>query len=169
MNCTVILTEKGRLAKWLQLHLGDLFISLLRDGTIRSIEVKSDYRDDTGNIFLETWSNWLVRHGWLFHLRADVLWYYFPHTKRLYSIYLPELKKWAFSDWFLFKNFREKSQKRYGQQNDTRGIAVPIGVLQQSLGRYMKNTTLPIGPNELANLLNFGEDRNDESCVVYNF
>lgn len=156
-----VLTDKGRLARFMQEQIGDLLMND-RNGKLWSVEVKSEQRF-TGNLFLETWSNRnlddLFRHaevgsnpGWLHKSRADILFYHFLDHDKLYVFNLFALKRWAFNepsqvrassaeDAAGFKgpllgriyDFREIRQSKYKQMNDTWGRIVPIKVLEKEV------------------------------------
>ena len=117
-----------------QKDLGDF--SVLIGGDRRWVECKIEQRF-TGNLFLETWSNrQRFTPGWLHTSQADVLWYYFLDTERLYTVPMDFLKKWAFGyedevgqHRANVYNFAEKPQSKRNQLNDTWGRIVPIANL----------------------------------------
>src|SRR5262245_34199884 len=129
-----VLTDKGRLAEFLQTTVGDALLNVA-DGRVLGVELKSEERDGHGNFFLETWSNCehgYQKAGWMITLRSDVLLYYFVAEKRLYSIPFARLWQWAFRlpgkvgpQGRIF-DFPEKPQTKYEQRNLTMGRCVPI-------------------------------------------
>lgn len=154
-----VLTNKGRLGSYLQQEVGDLLFND-GDGRLWAVELKAEQRF-TGNLFLETWSNRNLEDpaahaergsnpGWLYKLRADLLFYHFIDDDRLYVFSLFALKQWAFDApskrmrmaepdssgvrselrGRLF-DFCERPQGKYEQRNDTYGRIVPIKVLEQ--------------------------------------
>lgn len=151
-----VVTDKGRLAPYLQSVVGDLIFND-RDGGMWTVELKADATAHP-NLFLETWSNRNLddlanRHvggrkpGWLLTLNADLLFYHFVNQDKLVVVSLPGLQRWAFCA--LSRNvsepmnargerarlqgrlwdFREVKQKSYQQKNDTWGRPVPISIL----------------------------------------
>lgn len=139
-------TCKGPLARYLQAEIGDVIVNTTEEKVIAA-EIKIEQRH-TGNLFLETWSNRnlddRVSHaergsnpGWMLKLRADLLLYYFLDTDDLYSVPLFRLKQWAFGcrakPGRLYA-FKEVSQQRYGQLNETVGRIVPIAILRDEVG-----------------------------------
>lgn len=150
-----VVTDKGRLAPYLQSVVGDLVFND-RQGRMWTVELKAD-ATSYGNLFLETWSNRNLddlanRHvggrkpGWLLTLNADLLFYHFTNQDKLVIFNLPALQRWAFCA--LSRNmsepnqrgertrlqgrlwdFRETVQKQSSQKNDTWGRPVPIDVL----------------------------------------
>ena len=128
-----VLTNKGRLATDLQLAYGDAFVS--RDGNFYACEFKVERRF-TGNFFIETWSNRSrFRRGWLDHLDADLLLYYFTDSCELFVIPFPRLKRWAFggdSPNERLHDYRHVCQHKYEQKNDTWGRLVPVAVIHAS-------------------------------------
>lgn len=139
-------TVKGNLARFLQAQMGDVIVNTDAD-TVVAAEIKIEQRH-TGNLFLETWSNRNLddvgshaergcNPGWMVKLRADLLLYYFLDSDDLYSIPMFRLKKWAFGSRTSAPHiyeFREVSQSRYGQLNETVGRLVPIHILQNEVG-----------------------------------
>ncbi len=125
----------------LQSTVGDFLINS-RDGRVLGIELKTERREHTGNLFLETWSNKSRgRRGWLYTLDADFLWYLFLDTKNHYVISFPKLKQWALADGHLTR-FPERAQKKYTQMNDAYGRCVPIRVIEREVGFVKLNNTI---------------------------
>jgi len=145
-----VVTSKGRLAPMLQKSVGDVLVNTDAE-TLWSVEIKSEART-TGNLFLETWSNSpRFTLGWMYTLNADILWYYFMDTGKLYSMSFPSLKRWAFYDrnkhgvaGKLYE-YREVEQKKHAQLNITCGRIVPIVDIECAIG--MK--TWHVASNEL--------------------
>lgn len=129
-----VLTKKGRLAQDLQLAYGDAFVS--RDGNFYACEFKVE-RTFTGNFFIETWSNRSrFRRGWLDHLDADLLLYFFIGSGELFIIPFQRLKEWAFGGMFpqeRLYSFPHVPQQKYRQANDTWGRLVPVSVVHQEV------------------------------------
>lgn len=144
----LVRTCKGPLARFLQEEVGDVIVNTAEE-KVMAAEIKIEQRH-TGNLFLEVWSNRNLddpcahaclgsNPGWLFKLRADLLLYYFLDSDDLYSIPVFKLKRWAFgsrtSKPNLYRDeFREVSQARYGQKNETVGRIVPISALKAEVG-----------------------------------
>lgn len=120
---------KGRLAKELQAKYGDVILNF--HGEVKAIEIKSERRY-TGNLFLESWSNYPHKPGWMHTLDADYIFYHFIDRNILYIIDFPALKEWAF-DWKFLEIYPEKPQGKYTQLNDTRGYIVPISELMRDM------------------------------------
>lgn len=141
-----VLTSKGRLARHLQETVGDALLNTDRE-TIWSVEIKAELRE-TGNLFLETWSNRNLdsreshsdrgsNPGWMFKLRCDMLFYYFVEADVLYVIDFFKLKRWFFG-WSNgapnFHHWREVGQSKYAQLNDTHGRLVPVDAIRKNVG-----------------------------------
>ena len=142
-----VLTNKGRMARYLQETVGDALFNCDAD-TVWTIEIKVEESDIYGNFFLETWSNKNLNDkknqadhgsnpGWMLKVRADLLFYYFLESDELYIIDLFKLRRWA----FVHENgepnidrFREKLQGKRVQANDTWGRCVPISVIKEAVG-----------------------------------
>lgn len=112
-----------------------------RDGYEFNVELKAEV-DDTGNLFLETLSNWhTTRYGWFLTSRAEQLWYHFLDTKCLYTVPLGLLRWWAWGaeddiDSGHIDKYREVSQQKYGQPNLTKGFLVPVRILQREVEKF---------------------------------
>jgi hypothetical protein len=144
-NGRFVLTNKGRLSKFLQETVGDVLIN--NGDKIWGVEVKVEKENKFGNFFVEYWSN-LSRFnpGWVLKLKTDILLYYFFDSKELYSISFNKLREWAFCkpSKKIFNNGREyvgriydfelKPQKKYDQKNDTWGRCVPISIIEKEVG-----------------------------------
>ena len=158
-NGQLVLTSKGTLATYLQEIVGDLLFNA-SDERLFSVELKAENKF-TGNLFLETWSNRnLVERrshasrgsnpGWLCKTRADLLFYHFLDSDRLYVFDMFKLKRWAFAAPSVHMaadrsgqhrpltgrmfDFVEVAQSRYEQLNDTRGRLVPVKILEREVG-----------------------------------
>jgi hypothetical protein len=141
-----VVTDKGRLAPMLQQVVGDVLFNARRDGRLYAVELKAEARQ-TGNLFLETWSNRNLENrdshaqrgsnpGWLYKLRADLLFYYFLDTDKLFVMDVFALKRWAFGGGRQegrLHQYREVRQGKYEQANDTWGRLVPISTLRVAL------------------------------------
>jgi hypothetical protein len=132
-NEQFVVTDKGRLAPFLQEFIGDVLMN--REKAIWSIEIKAEQRW-TGNLFLETWSNKNLENaanharlgsnpGWLLKSRADLLFYYFLDRDALLIMSMLALQRWAFTADKIYQ-YREVRQGKYQQPNDTHGRIVPI-------------------------------------------
>lgn len=139
----LVFIDKGPLAKSLQQSIGDAVMND-KNGIFRSVEIKAEAENRSGNFFLETWSNRNLRDrrshaergsnpGWMLKLKCDFLFYHFVEPDELYVIDFFKLKKWAFEDGNIF-NFEEKLQGKYTQRNDTWGRCVPITTVAQEVG-----------------------------------
>jgi len=141
-----VLTDKGRLAKYIQEVIGDVVYNA-HDGRMWTVEIKAERRH-TGNLFLETWSNKNLDDrdghsycgsnvGWLYKLRSDLLFYYFLDNDNCYVFDLFKLKRWAFGsskDSGQIHKYPERRQGKHVQKNDTHARLVPIEVLRRECG-----------------------------------
>lgn len=161
----LVITSKGRLARYLQLEVGDVLFNT-PDEKLWAAEIKAEERW-TGNLFLETWSNRNFsdrdshaergsNRGWMDHCRADLLLYYFLDADWLYTVDLFRLKQWAFGfggqDGHIY-DYPERAQSKYGQRNETCGRLVPIEDLARALGtgfRRCRVKQLPMWGKEAA-------------------
>ena len=112
------------------------YLCLSHEGHAVVVEVKAEQRW-TGNLFIETWSNYRWRNpGWSIKCEADELWYYFqdarPEYEVLYVLNWPVFKVWAFEQEGL-RRFKEVRQERTAQKNVTFGCLVNIDLLQREL------------------------------------
>lgn len=152
----VVVTTKGRLARFLQLEIGDVIFNVGAD-TVWTAEIKVESRH-TGNLFLEMWSNRNFTNqksyseraatlGWMFHTRADLLLYYFLDTDDLYTIDVFRLKRWAFGYVDAERNrvdgrvyrFPEVVQTKNAQLNETCGRLVSIAAIRDAIGEGIKH------------------------------
>lgn len=151
-----VMTSKGALAKHLQETCGDLMFNSDPD-RLWAVEVKIEARR-TGNFFFEVFSNRNldrradhaergINPGWMFKLRADLLFYYFVDTDDLYVISLFRLQQWAFGSgdqggklW----RYAQKRQGKYRQLNDTWGAIVPIGDVPALFCKHVKARQIPL-------------------------
>jgi hypothetical protein len=126
-----VLTNKGRLSKELQKQYGDAMAET--SVGITAVEVKAEFENKYGNLFLETWSNReRFTPGWMFTLNADYLLYYFLTERQMLSIRFPLLRRWAFHEGRIYE-YEEKCQAKYSQRNDTWGRCVPIDVVREEV------------------------------------
>jgi hypothetical protein len=146
-----VLTSKGRLARHLQETVGDALFNSTAE-SVWTVEIKVETSSNTGNLFLETWSNRNLEQmdshaargsnpGWLPKIQADLLFYYFLDSDELYIIDLFRLKQWAYrhdNGHPRIEKYPERRQAKYVQGNDTWGRCVPISDLQRALGPRMK-------------------------------
>jgi hypothetical protein len=149
-----VVTDKGRLAPYLQSIVGDLIFNN-SNNRLYTVELKAD-DTDRRNVFIETWSNRNLddvrnrdvgrKPGWFLTLSADLLFYHFVKQDRLVTFNLPALQRWGFCqesrNWSepndqnertrlngrIF-DFRETRQKQWDQKNDTWGRPVPVATL----------------------------------------
>ena len=125
-----------------QKNYGD-FVAVKED-VAKRVDLKAEERW-TGNIFAETWSNRtynFANPGWMHHLKADQIWYFFFDTRKLIFIEFKEFKEWFdkqeynYTDEYGNKSikpnswmFKEKVQDKHKQKNITVGRIVPIQFL----------------------------------------
>lgn len=129
---------KGRLAKELQVSVGDLVLNTDAVGTFYSVELKAEQRA-TPNFFLEYWSNRSAYNpGWMWKLNADLLLYHFIDADDLYIINFQRLKRWFHACEQRGRppssEFVHCEQKSYDQRNDTWGALVPIVAVGAAIG-----------------------------------
>lgn len=124
-------------ALFIQKHLGDM-VWFNRDPTKHSgvsfAEVKAESKF-TGNLFIETWSNWAdepnrVNPGWVTKIMGHWLFYVFLDRRILYM--LPRTPLLSFF-WMKHGEYPEKTQKKTTQRNITRGILVPVADVEGHL------------------------------------
>jgi hypothetical protein len=154
-----VLTEKGVLGRFLQETCGDLLLND-RHGRLWGVECKAE-ESFTGNLFLEEWSNRnltdLASHaergcnpGWLYKVRADLIFYHFLDRDALVVLNTFALKRWAFVATSKKRgeragriapeqltgrmwDFPIRPQGKYDQLNDTWGRTVPLHVLESEM------------------------------------
>jgi len=127
-------TERG---KALQTQFGDLFIWTEKE-ILQVAELKIEQVNRHGNAFLETWSNFLKKPGWMFSCNCDLLIYHFLDHKETFIFEMPKLKEWFHGSGY--RRFDQKCQQAYDQKNDTRGVCVPFAVLRDEVGfRYFRD------------------------------
>lgn len=98
------------------------------DGIYHETKIENRY---TGNLFLETYSNKSKNiPGWMFkEQKAVFLWYAFIDKETCYIFDFNNLKKWFKEN---HQNYREISQGKYIQHNNTYGRIVPIIDLKEA-------------------------------------
>ena len=140
LNGQYVIVEKGRLAKELQAHYGDVFMNRLTGG-IASVEIKAEAENRHQNLFIEVWSNRSrFNLGWIYKINADVLLYHFIESDELFAMSLQELKRWLF--WHKpgshpnIYQYPLRVQKRHDQLNDTWGACVPIRSISSGLKSF---------------------------------
>jgi hypothetical protein len=145
----LVVLDKGPLARALQESTGDAIVQM-PNRTAYAVEIKIETENKYGNAFLETWSNKNLRNrdnharlgsnpGWMFKLKADLLFYYFLKNDELFVFDFFKLKRWAFggaegNERGRIYDFPEKTQSKYTQLNDTWGRCVPFDVLRKEVG-----------------------------------
>jgi hypothetical protein len=132
-----VVTSKGRLAKELQVSIGDLLFNSDSE-TIWSVELKAEQRS-TGNLFLEVWSNRSqFNPGWMWKLNADLLLYHFLDSDELYSVNFQRLKRWFHGCDHRGRPpsslYQHVEQGKYQQRNDTWGVLVPLSAIDEAIG-----------------------------------
>lgn len=142
-----VFTNGSRLSEIIQKRAGDVLVAT-SELTALCCEVKAETHW-TGNFFLETWSNYPVKNGWLFESCADKLFYMFHDTLTLYTMDFRNLQLWIKD-----KPYRETQQKSCDQKNDTRGLIVPIRDIERERSIRMKTHKLY-------------EDRQTEEAVIF--
>lgn len=154
----LVLTNKSALARFLQETVGDALFNTGED-RLWSVEIKAEARE-TGNLFLEIWSNRNLENqvshamrgsnpGWLFKLRADLFFYYFLDTENLYIANLFKLQQWAFGcgeQTARIWRYPQRQQRKYDQENDTWGAIVPIADLSAIGLRRIHPRQIPMFP-----------------------
>jgi hypothetical protein len=130
----VVTRLKGPLTMYLQCAFGDLFFKRGESHRhVCSVEVKTEQRYVTGNLFLETWSNRSrLTQGWMVSMHADLLCYVFLDVERAFILGMPRLQNWAYREGGIYR-FDEKLCP-VDQLNDTWGRCVPIHVLRREVG-----------------------------------
>lgn len=152
----LVVTSKGALARHLQETIGDVIFNSDSE-RFYSVEVKIEARY-TGNLFIEVFSNRNLEQrcsnaerginvGWIFKLRADLLFYYFVDSDDLYIIPLFRLQRWAFGNGDVPGNvwrYRQAKQSKYHQLNDTWGWIVPISDVPPAICKRVNARQIPL-------------------------
>ena len=153
-----VVANKGPLAPHIQQTMGDVLVNTDPD-TVWGVELKTE-RKKRPNLFIETWSNKNLRNresrrkhgyklGWLITLQADVLFYLFLDTRKLYIANLFKLQQWLLTvDPSTHRppmdQYPEKSPS-IDQPNDTWGRCVPIAHIERAIGmRRVQLDQLPL-------------------------
>lgn len=114
----------------LQKFWGD-WLARREGGNFVTVELKTEQSHRHGNLFLEQWSNRrLLRPGWMYYCLADYLCYCFLDERVAYSVPLPALREWAFTDCRIEAYAPKAMTKREG---DAWGWCVPVTVLSQEV------------------------------------
>jgi hypothetical protein len=114
---------------------GDFYLTK-PNGTIISVEVKTESDDVHNNLFLEEWSNKSYQKvGYMRYSQALILAYFFFYSRRLFFINLRKLQTWCYLEKNVF-NYPMKPQGKNKQLNDSWGYCVPIEVCR-NLGRVI--------------------------------
>lgn len=142
----LVLTSKGVLARHLQERVGDIILNTDAE-TFYTIELKAERRE-TGNLFLEDWSNLNLdsrqshadrgsNPGWLVKSTAQLLMYHFLDADTLHIFDMFKLQRWAFgsgeSEPHIYA-YRRQRQNQRAQANDTWGRLVPVAILHREIG-----------------------------------
>ena len=91
-----------------QEFLGDVIVDLT------TVEIKTE-EVWTGNLFFEIWSNYPIRHGWIYKLdECDVLLYNFLDRRKCYGLPFQETVEWYMKE---RERFPWKPQKKHTQKN----------------------------------------------------
>lgn len=103
---------------------------------VASIELKAEWEDKWGNLFLEWFSNkkWGTP-GWMLTSHAQFLLYFFCNTGNAYWMDFQRLKDWAFQverHRLRISRYDLKQQDKYEQLNDTWAYCVPIKHIEQA-------------------------------------
>jgi uncharacterized membrane protein len=107
-----------------------------------NLEVKAEIRE-TGNLYIEKWSNLEAhRPGWFWTLKCNLLFYHFLDTGNCYIIRFDRLQK------FDFFNYPEREQRKHAQSHATYGYLVPVADLKAA-GVITQTLSLPEGVHEL--------------------
>lgn len=153
-----VVTDKGRLARIFQEKYGDVVMN--RRGQLVTIELKAEQRQ-TGNLFLEDWSNRPVNPGWMYKLDTDFLLYHFLDADWLGIIPFPALRQWAFEEPSMQRaadgrhrcgrlyDFASRPQASYDQLNQTWGRIVPVEVIREEVGLQVVNPRAEMAPTPL--------------------
>lgn len=124
-------------AIFLQKHLGDLLWinkDPLKHSGVSFAEVKAE-RKFTGNLFIETWSNWSdepsrLNPGWATKAKGHWVFYVFLDRMTLYMFPRTPLLRFAWSN---HAKYKEATQEKHQQRNVTRGLLVPITDIEKYL------------------------------------
>lgn len=118
-------------------HLGDLTVSL-PDGRAVTCEVKRDEKaEQTGNLFIETWSNHPVKPGWVHTCEAELLVFLLPNRRTVYVMKFAELRE-HLDELISCSPRGEVAQRSAQQRNDTRGVPVPVAAFEQLIPSFKK-------------------------------
>lgn len=118
-----------------QKTLGDRIIAH-PSGVLITVEIKTEQRE-TGNLFLETWSNRTSderykKRGWFDTLETDLIVFVFLDTCKAYRLDFPKLRLWWESEanWNKYRWAQAGASWRGEQKNNTWGHPVPIADLR---------------------------------------
>lgn len=122
-----VMFANGERMKDMQLSYGDA-VWVDGNGRTHVLEFKAEVRD-TGNLFMETWSNMgTFRQGWFYTSKADILVYHFLDTGRCFAMPFKRLREWALDPRGganLYK-FPEVPQSKHDQHNSSFGRLVNV-------------------------------------------
>lgn len=97
-----------------------------RDGISCTIELKTDTRaHETGNAFVETYSDFPRKKGWAYTCQADYLFYYLPQDGLIY-VFLPNKIRELLPKWAKYPNRNIPNQSWV-----TRGVLVPLAEFEK--------------------------------------
>lgn len=135
---------------------GDAVAVSRKSGKKVTLEFKAESKSDTGNLFIETWSNLSQKNpGWLIKCKADYLVYHIIANRVAYVIDMRRLERWALgigrvepldgmrSPGNIYERSVERRQNKKRQANDTWGRCVPIATLK-SEGIIVSTITVPV-------------------------
>jgi hypothetical protein len=91
-------------------------------GIIRTIELKTDTRaSDTGNAFVETYSDFPSKQGWVYTCNASYLFYHLPQDCLIY-VFHPKTLKQVVTQWVKKYPSRDIQNKSWV----TKGLLIPL-------------------------------------------
>jgi hypothetical protein len=105
------------------------------DGGQAGVDIKSDRCFDTGNYFIETFSNIEKNKiGWGFGSEADYIMIYYPTSAELHIIDLHALKPWLVANAGKCKTITNSTQRVSGTTYHSQGIVINRQQLADDIG-----------------------------------
>lgn len=113
----------------------DIDYLVLHNKYSTSVDVKSDKRFDTGNYFIETFSN-VEKNiiGWGYGSQAEYIIVYYPTGCELHLIDMYALKTWLVANAGKYRTITNATRREDGTMYHSKGIVVDRDKLAQELG-----------------------------------
>lgn len=110
-----------------------------KDDTVCTVEYKTDHREgDTGNCFIETWSNKQAKkRGWAYTSQAQWLYYFLPSSNEVCVIEMLQVKMLV-NEWIRKYKVTQCVNKSGEGFYNTSGVLVPSSIFKDNCLEVIK-------------------------------